>query len=210
VTGMDDLAQLAGSAVAWFKRGGRRRRIIFGGIAGGLLLIIIIVIALPSGSPPSQPAAQSGEAAAAQGSCPPAPSGAGPSISGGTVTGSGGGDVNSVDLVQVIDPAPGMDSYFQPQSGDHFVGLVFKVTDEAGPDPFYGNTAQDASFTGSDGQGYTPADDFIAGWCDLSDGFYSLHAGQSKEVEATFEVPNGVKVAQVQWDVPNATWTVNE
>ena len=57
----------------------------------------------------------------------------------------------------------------------------------------------DAVLVGSNGQSYTADFSDIAGYTNFNDGQISVAKGGTATGAATFQVPEGVKVAKVQW-----------
>ena len=72
-----------------------------------------------------------------------------------------------------------------------------------------------ASINGSDGQVYQATFDGIAGYTNFSSGDFRVAPGATEVGEVTFAVPDGVKVASVQWTPAGgfgtgatSTWTI--
>jgi hypothetical protein len=110
----------------------------------------------------------------------------------------GSGDTYRVALVKIIDPAQGADEFSTPDSGKRFVGAVFKIKALKGS-PQDEDANSDADLIGSDGQTYTFDINDIAGYTNFDNG--TIHVAQDHTVKGSvvFQVPDGVKVAQVQW-----------
>ena len=130
-----------------------------------------------------------------------------------TITDSSDGVKYDVTLTKVISPAAPADSFFAADPGMHLVGAVFSVTGDTG------TASDDANLTatanGSDGQVYQASFDGIAGYTNFSSGDFTVAPGQTEVGEVTFEVPDGVKVAEIQWTpaggfgtAATSTWTV--
>jgi hypothetical protein len=126
---------------------------------------------------------------------------------------SGNTDSYDVTLVKVIDPATGADQFTTPDAGKHFVGTVFTITGDTGSTNDDANS--DAVVIGSDGQTYTFDANDIAGYTNFNYGNFTVSAGRHATGAVVFQLPNGVKVASVQWN-PNtfttsspATWNVS-
>lgn len=107
------------------------------------------------------------------------------------------GNVYDVTLIKIVNPAQGTDEFNTPDNGKHFVGAVFTLTGESGSSSDDANN--DAVLVGSDGQDYTTDFDTIQGYTDFNDGEWSVSSGQTVKGAVTFQVPNGVSVASVQW-----------
>ena len=120
------------------------------------------------------------------------------------------GDVYDVTLQKVIDPAQGSDQFNQPENGKHFVAAVFRITGVSGTASDDANS--DAALIGANQQVYQPDFDSIAGYTDFNAGDFNLTPGQAEIGAVTFQVPTGVKAANVQWTIglnsSTATWTV--
>jgi len=119
------------------------------------------------------------------------------------------GNVMGVTLVQIIDPAPGANEFATPNNGSRFVGAKFKITGQSGT--FSDDANNDAVIVGSDGQSYTADFDDIAGCTNFNGGDFTVTPGASSTGCVTFQVPQNVKVASVEWGgefggTP-ATWT---
>jgi hypothetical protein len=108
------------------------------------------------------------------------------------------GDSYQVTLVKVLDPAQGATSFDTPANGKHFVGAVFTIKAVQGS-PQNEDADTDAALVGSDGQTYTADFSSIAGYTDFNYGAIKVQQGDSVTGAVTFQVPNGVSVAKVQW-----------
>jgi hypothetical protein len=119
-------------------------------------------------------------------------------------------DIN-VTLVKIIDPAQGADQYTTPDAHKHFVGAVFTIKANAA----YSDDANNAAtITGSDGQTYSADFSDIAGYTNFNSGTVKLAAGESSTGVVVFQVPDGVTIANVKYDVSGGfasgsvpTWT---
>lgn len=109
----------------------------------------------------------------------------------------GSGDVMNVALVQIVDPAQGANEFETPNNGFRFVGAKFKITGQSGT--FSDDANNDAVIVGSDGQSYTADFDDIAGCTNFNDGDFAVTPGDSSTGCVTFQLPQNVKVASVQW-----------
>lgn len=79
---------------------------------------------------------------------------------------------------------------------------------------FSDDANSDALLIGSDGQTYQADFNSIAGFTNWNSGIFNVSAGQLSIGAITFQVPDGVRVASIQWDPnggfgdsPPATWT---
>jgi hypothetical protein len=122
------------------------------------------------------------------------------------------GDTYRVTLVKVISPAPGADEFSTPDNGKRFVGAVFRVKALNGS-PQDEDANNDAVIIGSDGQNYTADFDRIAGYTNFADGMIHVAQGESVTGAVTFQVPDGVKVTEIQWGASSnfgsvVQWTV--
>jgi hypothetical protein len=113
--------------------------------------------------------------------------------------------------VKIIDPAQGADQFTTPDVGKRFVGAVFTIKANAAYDD---DANSDATITGGDGQTYTADFSDIAGYTNFNSGEVKLAAGESSTGVVVFQVPNGVSVANVKYDVSGGfasgsvpTWT---
>lgn len=107
------------------------------------------------------------------------------------------GAAYTVQLVRMIDPAQGADSFSTPDAGKRFVGAVFTIT--AGTTAGSGDANNDASLIGSDNQTYSPDFDSLAGCTNFDNGQFQIGAHESSTGCVAFQVPTGVTVAKVQW-----------
>jgi hypothetical protein len=198
----------------------RRHKILTAlGSGFGLLVVLIIVIAAtsaPSVTKSSSPATTAAAPATpAQATPTPTPSPT-PSLSGpvGTVykVTDGSGNVMTVTLTKVIDPAQGADQYTTPNNGFRFVGAVFTLSGVSGT--FSDDANNDATLVGSNSQSYTASFSSIAGVTNFNNGEYNLTPGVHSVGAVTFQVPTGVSVSAIQWSGSGgfggapATWTL--
>jgi hypothetical protein len=197
----------------------RRHKILTAlGSAFGLLVVLIVVIAVtsaPSITKPSTPVAAPATPAQATPAATPTPTPT-PSLSGpvGTtykVT-DGSGNVMTVTLTKMIDPAQGADQFSTPNNGYRFVGAVFTLDGVSGT--FSDDANSDATLVGSNGQSYTADFDSIAGFTNFNSGEYNLTPGVRSVGAVTFQVPVGVSASAIQWSGSGgfggapATWTL--
>jgi hypothetical protein len=130
---------------------------------------------------------------------------------GGTFKVTGSNDnIYSITLLKVIDPARGTGAFDEPDNGTHFVAAVFRITGVSGASS--DDSDIDASVTGSNQQVYGSVFDTIVGYTNFNAGQFNVSSGQSQTGAVTFQVPNGVKVSNVQWSVgldsSTATWNL--
>lgn len=130
-----------------------------------------------------------------------------------TITDPSTGIKYDVMLTKVIDPAEPANEFFAAAAGSHLVGAIFSVTGDTGTASDDANLT--ASLNGSDGQVYQPSFDGITGYTNFSSGDFSVVPGQTEVGAVTFAVPDGVKVASVQWTPAGgfgtgatSTWTL--
>ena len=167
-------------------------------IAALFVVIIVIAVATSHGGVSTTP---SGNTAAAKPSASPGASRAAPTVAS---IGSyfdvkdGSGDTYRVTLAKVIDPAQGADQFTTPDNGNRFVGAVFTIAAISGS-PQNEDANSDAVLVGSNGQSYTADFSDIAGYTNFNDGQISVAQGATATGAVTFQVPEGVKVAKVQW-----------
>jgi hypothetical protein len=146
---------------------------------------------------PAAPAAQSTRPSQAPSPTPsPTNSLSGPVGTTYQVTDGSGNEI-TVTLTQIVDPAQGGDQYTTPDNGNRFAGAVFTLKGLSGT--FSDDANNDAALIGSNGQTYTADFDSIAGYTNFNHGEYNLSPGQTSIGAVTFQVPDGVKVASVQW-----------
>jgi hypothetical protein len=131
-------------------------------------------------------------------------------IGGGFKVTSINGAVYDVTLTKVVDPAHGSGFFNAPSSGDHLVAAVFHITGVSGRSSDDSNL--DASLTGSNGQVYDPVFNAVAGYTNFNAGEFDVTAGQSETGAVTFQIPNGIKVRNIEWTVGitgnTGTWNV--
>jgi len=93
--------------------------------------------------------------------------------------------------------------------GKHLVGAEFKLTGISGSAQDDANS--DAAIQGPDSQLYPPVFSGLAAGTNFSNGDFSLTPGSTEVGWVTFELPDGVKVAQVQWNAGGGspvTWVI--
>jgi hypothetical protein len=108
------------------------------------------------------------------------------------------GDTYRVTLVKIIDPAQGADQFSTPDSGNRFVGAVFTIKALSGS-PQNEDANSDAVLVGSNGQSYTFDVNDIAGYTNFDNGEIHVAQGETATGAVVFQVPDGVKVSEVQW-----------
>lgn len=113
-----------------------------------------------------------------------------------------------VDLTldQVIDPAQGSDSYLTPNAGERFVGVKFTIANR-GTSMLSDDINSDVSIQGSDGQTYAPDFNPIAGCTNFNEGVFTITPGQAQTGCATFQIPDSVTPAQVQFSLTQGAST---
>ena len=184
-------------------------------LAGGVGALAVIA-ACGSVSKASAPAASTPPVAAPAATAAPSPA---PSPTS-TLTGPVGtvyqvtddsGNKMTVTLTRMIDPALGADQFSTPNNEFRFVGAVFTLKGVSGT--FSDDANSDATVVGSNVQSYTADFNSIAGVTNFNNGEFNLTPGTTSIGAVTFQVPDGVKVASVQWSGsifggPPATWVV--
>ena len=110
----------------------------------------------------------------------------------------GSGDTYRVTLVKIIDPAQGADQFSTPDNGKRFVGAVFTIKAVSGsPKDEDANT--DAVIVGSNGQTYNVRHRRHRWVHQLQQRQIQVAQGETTTGAVVFQVPDGVKVAKVQW-----------
>jgi len=107
------------------------------------------------------------------------------------------GNVMSVTLNAVADPARGANSYTVPNNGFRFVAAKFTIVGVSGT--FTDDANSDAVLIGSDGQTYSFDGNSVYGCTNFNYGQYTVAANQRSVGCVVFQVPNGIKVAQIEW-----------
>ncbi|HUZ70393.1 MAG TPA: DUF4352 domain-containing protein [Candidatus Saccharimonadales bacterium] len=106
-------------------------------------------------------------------------------------------NIMTVTLTAVQDPAKSTSVYLQPDNGKRFVAAKFTIVGTSGT--FADDANNDASVVGSDSQTYTADFDPVRGCTNFNSGEFSVASGQTSVGCVVFQIPNGVKVAQVEW-----------
>jgi hypothetical protein len=177
------------------RRGSHRVRNVFA-VIGGLVVAGGIISAISSHGGVSTTA--SGSPATATGSPAAARKATAARVGSYFDVQDASGNTYRVTLAKVIDPAQGADQFTTPDSGKHFAGIVFRITALNGS-PQDEDANNDAAIVGSNGQTY-PADfDDIAGYTNFDSGTIHVAQGATETGSVTFQVPDQVKVTEVQW-----------
>ena len=108
------------------------------------------------------------------------------------------GNTYSVTLDKIIDPVTSSDSFNTPDGGTRFMAAVFTIK-ATGGSPQNEDANNSASVTGNNSQSYSPQFADIAGYTNFDDGTIHVTQGQQVTGEVTFQLPDGVKAAKVQW-----------
>jgi hypothetical protein len=121
------------------------------------------------------------------------------------------GNVITITLNAIEDPAKGADQYTAPDTGKRFVAAKFTIVGKTGT--FSDDANSDASLIGSDNQTYSPDFSNVAGCTNFNNGTYTVTPGQTSVGCVVFQVPNGVKPAEIEWNAifssgAPATWTI--
>jgi hypothetical protein len=103
----------------------------------------------------------------------------------------------TVTLMSVQDPATGADQYTTPDNGKRFVAARFKIVGKSGT--FSDDANSNATVIGSDSQTYQADFSNVKGCTNFNSGSYTVTAGQTSIGCVVFQVPKGVKVAQIEW-----------
>lgn len=109
------------------------------------------------------------------------------------------GNKANITLAQVIDPAQGADQFTTPDNGKRFVGLKFVIAATSGTVSDDANS--DATIIGSDGQTYQADFSGITGCTNFDSGTFTVAAGTSSTGCVVFQVPTGVTVSKVRFDI---------
>jgi hypothetical protein len=107
------------------------------------------------------------------------------------------GDKYRITLMRIIDPAQA-DQYATPDNGRRFVGAVFRIRALSGSPKDEGPN-NDAAVIGSNGQAYSADLKGIAGYTNFGNAVIHLAQGETVMGSVTFQVPEPVEVAKVQW-----------
>ena len=104
----------------------------------------------------------------------------------------------SVMVVKVIDPAQGADQFTTPDAGKRFVGVEVTIND-TGKAALSDDANSTLSVIGSDSQDYSADFSSISECTNFNNGSYNIASGQSQTGCVTFQIPNAVTVAKVQF-----------
>ncbi len=161
----------------------------------------------PSGSAPAPVAPPPATTAPASG---PAQAQVGDALD---LTGSDTGSRMEVTVTRVVDPAAAADEFSTPDPGDRFVSVQFRLQD-VGSAVYTDAPSNGAEIIDSTGQGYNASfDDSAAG--PQFPAPEHIAPGDSALGFVTFQVPNGVRVAKVQFTLDSGfaddtgQWNVN-
>jgi hypothetical protein len=117
-----------------------------------------------------------------------------------------------VTLVSVDQQAQPESEYASVQSGHHLTAAQFRVTAITSTDE---NANANATAVGSDEHAYTASFTPVAAGTNFASGAIRLEPGSSLVGWVSFELPNGVRIARVQWtpgaglSTHTAEWLVN-
>jgi hypothetical protein len=121
--------------------------------------------------------------------------------------------VYTVKLVKVLAPASPDSSFDAAPGGHYLVGTEFAITGVSGNGTDDANS--DATIQGDNSQTYQSGFDTLAAGTNFNSGDFTVAPGQTQVGWVSYEVPDGVKTATVQWTVgagfgggTPATWTV--
>jgi hypothetical protein len=171
-------------------------------------LAAVLVLASCSPSPPHPARTQSATAAAepaASTAGTPSPGTSAPPT--GTRTGQLGstlpvsdtsGTQLDVTITKVIDPASGANSYSEPASGKHFVGVKLRVQNQA-PSIYQNNANNETTITLSNGKTIHADYNPIANCGNFDNGQIKVKSGAASTGCVAFQVPKGQKVIEVKY-----------
>lgn len=117
-----------------------------------------------------------------------------------------------VTLLSVDQQARAESDYLGAEAGHHLAAAQFRVTATTSTDE---NANNNATVTGSDDQAYTSTLTPVAAGTNFANGAIRLQPGVSLVGWVAFELPNGVRIAKVQWtpasglSTHSAEWLVN-
>lgn len=103
-----------------------------------------------------------------------------------------------VTVTKIIDPASPANQYLNAGAGNRLVGVKFVITNRASK-ILSDDINLDATVQGSNGQTYTAFLGDISGCTNFNHGTFTIRANQVQTGCASFAIPNGVTVAQVQF-----------
>ena len=108
------------------------------------------------------------------------------------------GDSVAVNVQQVLNPAPPVTEFDAAPVGDQLVAVELSVTSN-GLAPFTDDMNNDVTIIGSNSQTYTTGVESIAGCTNFDFGDVNLTTGTSATGCVSFEIPDGVNPAQVDF-----------
>jgi hypothetical protein len=117
-----------------------------------------------------------------------------------------------VTLLGVDQPAQPQSEYASVKAGHHLAAAQFRVTAITHTEE---NANNNATVTGSNEQAYTSSFEAVTAGTNFANGQILLQPGSSLVGWVSFELPDGVRVAKVQWTpsaglaTRNAEWAVN-
>jgi hypothetical protein len=100
-------------------------------------------------------------------------------------------------LTGITDPARASEEFEGPDAGTRYVAAQFTITGVTGT--FSDDADSEASAIGSDSQTYQPSFFDVSGCTNFNDGDFTVIPNQTSKGCVVFEIPNGVKVAQIEW-----------
>lgn len=101
-------------------------------------------------------------------------------------------------LVKVIDPARGASAFDTADNGERLVAAVFRIRELRGSSQDE-DANTDAVIVGRNGQSYTFDIRDIAGYTNFDSDTIHVAQGETVTGSVVFQVPDGVKLAKVQW-----------
>jgi hypothetical protein len=119
----------------------------------------------------------------------------------------GNGNTYHVTLLKVIDPAHGANQYNNPPAGKRLVAAVFRLT---GTGPSASDDANNnATLLGANQQVYEADFETISAYTNFNAGVFSVASRQTQIGAVVFEVPQRLKVTEVQWTTSSFNGTVS-
>lgn len=119
----------------------------------------------------------------------------------------------AVTLVKIFDPAHSTSSYITPDAGKRFVAVDLKITNN-GTSSYNDDANNNLTLIGSDNQSYTSSLYDVSDCTNFSHGEYTLAAGESATGCVTYQLPNGITAAKIQFQTNSGMsgdtgeWTV--
>jgi len=108
------------------------------------------------------------------------------------------GDNVDVEVFKVIDPATPANEFYTAPAGDRLVTVEIGIRNQAAQ-VYSDDMNSDTTVVGSDSQTYTASADSVVGCTDFNYGTVDLTKGAQANGCVTFEIPNGVNAAQVDF-----------